>query len=377
MANSCAALSFSLLGVLLASTAQAALLPHTDLAGLVWQSNAVVIAERGAPAVVANGAHSTLYRVTRILRGSAKLGEELALFDDGYTLDGSYQGAAHPLPVSPTAVLFLKRATDDPTAPKVALVLTGLRLISDGKLYRFEQWSNPGGLVPVPQGQDPDDARGLSSTGPVDIPAFERMLSAASARVDALHAALALPDPAARRTRVLATLGASRNYFAEPTSRGHGFYDDVFGEAAVEALNTAGDLDGALAAHASVHGERHFMTVAAKLLVGRALDEGAPIAVRWAALETIANASDLDLATEKSIAMLARAANAPEVRSAALAVIAQLTGRMDEGGRAAERRRRATWRAVSADVAKNDKDPRVVARVRSIAEQHGLASQRR
>ncbi len=203
--------------VLSASRADAKMMVHYDLAGLLRQSDSVVIADRIGPSPI--DPDRTRYRVARSLLGAIKVATDVDVFDSLYDK------------TTPKAVLFLDA--------KRELVSSGLRAIENGKVFRFEQFENPGGWHAVPQGPDPQD---MWRGGPqLDLPGFERALAAALARVTAFEDAKAERDPAKRRAAVLAL-------FAPPGGRpaGPGFYVDRLAEDARQLLAGAGDVEGAL-----------------------------------------------------------------------------------------------------------------------------------
>ncbi|MEI8256793.1 MAG: hypothetical protein WCJ30_14050 [Deltaproteobacteria bacterium] len=367
-----AAIVVLLLGV--ARPARAAMMEHTDLAGLAFQSDAIVAADRVGVTAVNQYVSNTTYRVTRVLAGSLAAGATLTLGDSGCVMDGSPYGAAHPLPLDRSVVLFLSRVQPDPRLPpEWRIVPSGLRVMSGGLVYRFEQWSNPGPYVPVPQGHDPEDARGgAPGATPVDLRAFEVMLAAAMARATAMHEALALTDVATRRARVVALLGAPVPP-SVTTGRPGNFYEDVLAEGAATALATAGDIDGALEARARGRAGHAWPFLEASALVVRATDGSRPTAVRTAALDLMTMTS-FTVADERAIADVAASAIEPEVRVAAMTFLGGLAGRSDEGGRAAHNRRRGVTAGVIATLRTHETDARVIAAVDAAARAWGLAA---
>lgn len=352
------------------------MMQHADLAGLAYQSEAIVVAERGAVRQVTQYQSVTSYRVTRVLFGTLPVGATLTLDDSSYALNGTPYGASYPQPLDAGVVLFLAHVQPDTRQPpEWSIVLSGLRVMAGGKVYRFEQWSNPGPFVPVPQAHDPDDARGeVPNPLAVDQPAFETMLRAAIARATALRQALALTDPVARRARVVALLGPAADPFAAGVRPGN-FYEDILAERAATALAAAGDVDAALDARARGRAGHNWPDVDGSVLVARAADGAAPVPVRTAALDLLRMA-DFTAADEHTVASVAQSAAQPEVRAAALQFLGGLSGRMDEGGRAAVNRRRGLTRTTIDAVRAHETDPRVVTVANTTAQQWGFSSGR-
>jgi hypothetical protein len=69
-----------------------------------------------------------------------------------------------------------------------------MRVSIEGRVHRFEQWSNPGGFAPVPQVAEPCDDGALGRCDePVSFERFERDLDAAIARSKQAREALTSP----------------------------------------------------------------------------------------------------------------------------------------------------------------------------------------
>lgn len=122
-----------------AGRAEAKMMEHLDLAGLVLSSDAVVIAKRTAAAKTADG--SVHYTVVRSLRGKLAPGADVLAWDELYGL-----GDMHAIDAE--VLLFVQGDR---------LVSSGVRVFEHNQAFRFEQWNNPGGWQRVPQGKDPDD----------------------------------------------------------------------------------------------------------------------------------------------------------------------------------------------------------------------------
>jgi hypothetical protein len=344
------------LSLLITQVAHAAMLQHTDLAGLVWGSDAVVLAERGETKNAHTGEQATRYRVTRVFRGPLHAGDEVSLSDGGYALDRGMS----PTPLDARVVLFLARTLEgerSSTPEPWLIVPSGLRIVSQGRVYRFQQLNNPGPFAPVPQGHDPEDARGeVAEPQNVDLAAFEAMLQAAFASVAAFRAALLLPTPDAR-VLVRRLLGAPRDFFVPIRTYS---YQNVLADEAVNVFTTAGEVDGVLEVNARSHAWQ-WLHIDAPPLFERANDVHRPVEVRCAALEALAMATPMDPSMERAIAKLARTDATPEVRAEAIAMLSELTNVSDYGGHAAHKRRRALFRSVSRDAVLHETDPRVLA----------------
>lgn len=320
----------ALLWSLLASDARAAMMAHYDLAGLTLASDAIVIATR-----TPSGNRTSTYHVTRALRGPIAAGTDLVLDDGLYAIDGHT--------VEPEVVVFLHRAD----AGGWYITSSGLRVVEAGQVFRFEQWDNPGGFTMVPQGHDPADQ--WRAAGPaLDRATFDRELAAAIARADGVAPALAITDPARRRTAALALLppaGASR-----PTL---GFYRDEVTARVAAGLAAAGDLAGALDAIAR---DRSGIAWRAPLappaaLIAVAQDPQAPRDRRVEALRSL-RAGAL-FADALGVAAVLTLVDAPEpaVRAAAVGAVASVWG-WSGGDRAQADRNRTLRRQVARALAR-------------------------
>lgn len=282
-----------------APLAEAKMMVHYDLAGLLLQSDSVVIADRVGP-----HGDLTQYRVVKSLRGMRKKGDLVEVWDSHFSTHGHT--------IDTPAVLFLMTHDGKPN-----LVSSGLRVIEHGKVWRFEQRNNPGPFDMVPQGKDPQDQWGLG--GPqLDLPGLEGAIAAAQKRVDALAAAKSIADPAKRRASVLAMF---------PSGRGAGgFYVDLLAERARTMLVDAGDLEGALMVDARDRGMTFRSGNYGKLaeLVSIAADPKRSSEIRVTALIVAGRGFGLS----EDFTELARIAKLiddpdPKVRAAAIATAAQ------------------------------------------------------
>jgi hypothetical protein len=280
------------------------MLMHTDLSGLVLQSEVVVVAERLTPADAGHAAPA-LYRVVKVLTGAPlDPGTELQVDDGDYVTEG------HAL--DPLAVLFLTRRQG-----RLVLVQSGLRVVEGGRVLRFEQRRNPGLFEAVPQGEDPRDQW---QPGPptLDLAGLEASIARAVTRVSAFKAATAEVDPLARRARLLAL-------FPEPTGSrpGPSFYSDELAQQAYEGLASAGDVEGALRLVARDRGRRLFSSqLPLPELLALAKDTTRDAPLRVAALESLGDLF-LHLAVAREVLGLVDDA-VPSARAAAVGATAAL-----------------------------------------------------
>lgn len=212
--------------LLVPAVADAAMMEHYDLAGLVMHSDTIIVADR-----TATKGKPSHFHVVKTLRGKA---------DPDYDFDDSLYDM--PANVQARVVVFLEHREGH-----VWIVQSGLRVQDAGKVFRFEQWNNPGGWALVPQGQDPQD-QWQPPTPQLDAAGLDAAIAAAIKRVDALAAARKEPDVAKRRTAMLALLPAP----GIASSR-TGFYANAMANEVETTLAIAGDLEGALLAETRDH----------------------------------------------------------------------------------------------------------------------------
>jgi len=168
---------------------------------------------------MASGVALGVYRVERTIRGPLQPGNEVKVEEFLYATEG------HTLDAQ--VVLFLNNGS---------LLPSGLRVVEGGKVFRFEQWNNPGGWTMVPQGSDPQDQ--WQARPSVDLATFERQIAAAIARADMFRKASALTDRDRRRAALLALFVPPGG----PKPFG-GFYQDVLAQEAEQLLVKAGDVE--------------------------------------------------------------------------------------------------------------------------------------
>ncbi len=336
------------IGLLAPSRADARMMVHYDLAGLLMQSDAVVIADRIGPVKTPEGEY-TRYRVVKSLRGSRKAGDLVQVYDAHFSTTG------HKLDTQ--AVLFVMSFNGTPN-----LVSSGLRVLENGKVWRFEQQNNPGPFDMVPQGRDPQDQWGLGGRQ-LDLAGLERAIADAQQRIDAVAAAKSIVDPAKRRTAVLAV-------FPKGTGAS-GFYVDLLAERARTQLVDAGDLEGALLVDARDRGMTFRSGSYAKLpdLVAIAIDPKRTPEVRRAALAVAGRG----FALSDNFVELDRIATLiddpdPGVRAAAIATAAQ-PAQVITSDRAQQRKLDAYSTKIRTAIAKRygtEQDARVIAAILAV-----------
>ena len=240
-------------------------LSHHDLASLVVMSEYVVLAEHVGEWDVKASDHT--FSVLKVYRGAMLPGETITVKGIGqYDLTGERErmlsgvdSKKDGMKLDPNAVLFLMPAqSQDPAVRRTAdgtrriykVVASGLRVISQGTVYRFEdtimlEYS------PVRQGRDPDDVRSDSPTNPVTLKTFEKDLFKAIMRVAGYKRALSLRSAHARREALLELMGPP---LPLPLMVGAGlppllgWYSEVFAWDVIAVLLEGGDPDGALEA---------------------------------------------------------------------------------------------------------------------------------
>jgi hypothetical protein len=283
-----------------AARTEAAMMVHHDLASLVMLGDAVVMAERGKARDVTPYVSATTYAITKVYAGKLAAGTSLEVLDDAYdeTFDPGYgPGDAKP---DPTVVLFIRKVDPASLAPGLengpgwSVVPSGMRVMFSGRVYRFEQLSNPGLYRPVPQGRDPYDVRDeLPVAEAVDLATFEEDLGRALERVVRYREALGQKNGSERSAKLLAVLDEPDPIplmYAERYGLG-GFYEDALGQEIIGLFHEEGDTKNLLEAVARTGrpGARLFLQgLDAEKLVSYAEAEGNPERLRLAALMLVA-----------------------------------------------------------------------------------------
>ena len=292
---------------------------HHDLASLWFMADHVVEAEEvSRQHRIAEWNTTTTYRVSRVFKGELAAGVEIEVYDDAYRLEiaprHDYTDPDNPVLVPPpkrsaTVYLFV-----DPAAPRQITeavtdgeglyqkVPSGMRIVTDGGVYRFAQRSNPGAYAPLPQGPDPAEVLGLTrewETEPVSIEVFEHQLRRAAERAERGAAALAIEDTAERNAAIQELLPANRRFPEPMLHSGTGFAADALSRHLQSEIGRSGDLDDYLEAMGRdvVGGMRAFdgrdfvdgNIDAGPMLLGAAEDRGRPTHQRHAALHLLAD----------------------------------------------------------------------------------------
>jgi len=196
--------------------------------------------------------------VITLNRGSLKVGQEIEVFDSGlYNISGKGGlSPTKPLALDPETVLFLQDRENPkrslrwvPGSLRFAIVSSGMRVLSEGKVYRFVQMNNPGGFEPVPQGRDPDDCRrGESSGAPVGLEQFESDLRRAIARIERLQVALEKPHTQEPTEELIGLAGPPNDRLPLVNPRapsiGGGFYADAVLARILETFKATNDMAG-------------------------------------------------------------------------------------------------------------------------------------
>jgi hypothetical protein len=257
-------------------SAHAAMMQHTDLTSLVLDSDEIVLARRagerdGGPWSVIND-----HVVTKVYAGTLAPNDVVSLDYGAYSMTplwgwGQREGGAPKM--SDAVVLFLVRPTKENgynAAPGgFWLAHSGLRILYDDTVYRFEQWNNPGPYEPVPQGHDPYDVLGdPRGSTPLTLPQFEADLARAIARANDIRDALAQATTPSGQTRLLELLGPASDDDALFPLTLHTFYSDDAARRILDAIAQQHDLPLFLAAVARTRGRtslyrvRHSFTLA-------------------------------------------------------------------------------------------------------------------
>ncbi len=276
---------------LLPRAAWAAMMYHHDLTSLALEAEEIVRARQVSERKENDWTTVRTMRVTRVYKGHLATGGDFEISYDGYSLvPFSFWGApdAGP-PPGDEMVLFLKRRQSEGDAgPGLWLVPSGLRILLGSKVQRFEQWNNPGGYVPVPQGHDPFDLYGDARGGQgLDLAGFEVELEKAQARADQVSTALAAPDgPSARRHLIELCGPPSRDDEPRGIALG-GFFSNLAAGKMVSELAKRGDLRATLEAYARSSGVASFrldVPIPVAQILDAAADTKLALPLRLAAL---------------------------------------------------------------------------------------------
>jgi hypothetical protein len=321
MRRNALALLLALALSLAASSVSAALIPHTDLASTAYEASDIVRATWRSSRTE-QWVRLGTYRVERVFAGTLTVGATIEVADGNVSAtDTTPLPADRYLALAPAVVGEPRR-----------LATSGMRAVLDGHVWRFEQLSNPGLEVPLPQGDTLSDGRGDTAVDRVGVtPArFEAMLADAMARANALRA-LRAHWSAEAPARMEALL------LPAPSRRTDGGYHDTFTLAVVTTLVEHQRFDEALALVARNDDDHLAWDLERALPVTELAPRArgnAQRAVRRAAVRLLRAACiESDVAADTLVALLAD----PDalVREAAARNLAQVFGALVSGEGAA------------------------------------------
>ncbi len=260
-----------ILPLCLASTAplRAAPMEHHDLASLLFEAEHAVEAEAVSHEfVIEEWNTTTTYRVTQVLQGELAVGDEIQVFDDAYRLeippryDWSDPAAPRALPapgLDPQVFLFLdpappRQINEQQATPEGLFhkVPSGMRLVAEGRVYRFSQMMNPGPYGPVPQGRDPEDlfvGTLALDPQPLTVAEFLVELEQAARRAAESRAALAIEDVDERNAALLALLPPPMEFPPRERAVSWGFQADALSRHLQQEIGRSGDLEAFVEAY--------------------------------------------------------------------------------------------------------------------------------
>lgn len=301
--------------------ARAAMMTHTDLTSLAFESDAVIAARRGTTTKARPYLTPTDTTITKVYKGPLAVGDHLPLDFGLYSFASPFAppdaDAGAP---SEDVVLFLRRNAEAENQRRWDagpvfdwyIEPAGVRISIGGVMHRFEQWSNPGGFAPVLQGHDPydlvNDPRGRYT---YSRSTFEPLLLAALGRAQAAHEALAHTDTEAGRQHLLDMLGPEDPDDPDLSMRAGyvGFYRDDLAEAVIAQLAKEKDVLRTVRA----------MTRSRSVVDGHHVRMDLPVA------EIIRAASDRSLSPHEraaAVSLLGWPRETPETRRAILGLLA-------------------------------------------------------
>jgi MYXO-CTERM domain-containing protein len=317
---------------LVATRAEAAMMHHHDLRSLFFMSDAAVKAVKLGERKIGPYQKVTSFRVLTSWQGALSKGDRIDVAGPSpYALTTPFASGPEPSPED-EMVLFLQRADAGQRKRLEAAWLvapSGLRIVLSGRVQRFEQWSNPGPYVPVPQGRDPQDILGLpGGERALTMEAFESELADAKHRADEVRAAIAGDDP----KRLVAALGPAledRRYGSVSTPLGLGFFADAAATAILGRLDELGELTALLEGVSRVRGgvvwfRMHDLKTTDAALLAVALDAARSRHLRLAAMAVLASRwRSGKLAAGVKALQLLRDGD-PQIREAAASTLARI-----------------------------------------------------
>jgi len=237
--------------------------------------------------------------------------------------------------MSDEVVLFLVRPTATngyaPAAGGFWLAESGLRVIYDGDVYRFEQHMNPGPYEPVPQGRDPFDVLGRPGVSKkrLSLAELEADLAKAITRAKEIREALRHVGDLDGRTRLLDLLGPESDDGALFPVESYGFYEDEAARTILDRVALEKDPVFFLDAVVRAHGRATLFLVrtafSADELIAEALSTRRTVKERVAAITCI-RARGFDKVKDADILALLHDPEA-EIRAAAAGIVGSQASR--------------------------------------------------
>lgn len=282
------------------ASARAKMMVHYDLTSLAFQSDAIVLARRvpSGSAQPNQGAWPSApvrHVVVKSFAGNLHPDEVVDVFYSGYDLEPAEWSRHKSVPagtaIDDEVILFLKKNESATSTEPYSLVASGLRVQLAGKVFRFEQFDNPGPYIPVPQGHDPLDLyEDRAGSDPLTLEDFEVDLLKAIARAGRVHEAVRAP--ADHRRELVELVGPTDGDLA--TARviaPFSFWYDAVATAALEAIGRTKDIALYLEAVSRLRGGVRLSArpFEAEHLAAYAVDPAAPLRRRVAALSVLAS----------------------------------------------------------------------------------------
>jgi hypothetical protein len=284
--------------LLAARPAPARLWSAYDMNSLAFLAQDVVLAREVGVRELDRNFTLRTFEVEKVFKGSLKPKDRVEVRDT-YPRKGSGQfGHITPEKFDLQVFLFLKPWSQRSVWPKefkaedkpmVEIVHSGLRLLADGKVYEFRQFSNPGGIHPVPAEKGP--FLGWLTLQPMTLDEFEALLKGAVSVAERYEALREGKDQKARREGILALLECYKEEaeYRRKTGRenlGIMLSSSPFLGKVIEEFVADGDMEGALGAIDITARFDAFEIEARKLLKAAGRKE-LPMRLRTTAIEAI------------------------------------------------------------------------------------------
>jgi hypothetical protein len=293
------------------SVASARMLRHYDLRSLFLLSQRVIRGQKVSMRTTGGSGRATTFRVLHSYEGDLQKGDTVEIGGpSSYAFAGMGEASASQ-PVPEQLVLFLTRVSNpQPGAPAWHITTSGVRMIRDGKAFRFEQHSNPGPFVPVPHRRDPFDLLGLPGAGEqLTESQLHEDLERAKTAALAVERALLIADPAKARTALLALVGPpldERKHAAVVNMWSN--FVDITAARILRRLARLDDLDGVLEAWTRVRGRKPPVSwpgaMTADRFLAAAEDGQRSVRHRVAALQVVDRMRSHDEATVERLSKL-------------------------------------------------------------------------